>query len=168
VRTKTGILSYLAIINNSGTSNIYNVIVDKVVTKRITMVSGSSTYNLASGLSDEVHEIEIYKLTESSYGLTTFTGFILDAGKTLVPITTARSLLFEYIGNSVTCGSGIEGSSSSTQSNTNQNHYQSYAAINSRNFNAHHLAVSKSGVGLFLNYTSASVPTALDICNTAL
>jgi len=158
--------SIKAVFSDNGNSNYYNVIVDGIVTKRINLISGSSTYNLASGLSDGLHEIEIYKLTESNYGITTFTGFTLDTGKNLVPIITARSLLFEYIGDSITCGSGIEGSSTTTQSNTNQNHYLSYAAITSRNFNAHHLAVCKSGVGLFLNYTSATLPTDVESSNS--
>lgn len=158
--------SIKAVLSDDSFFNYYNVIVDGIVTKRINLTSTSSIYDLASGLSDGVHEIEIYKLTESNYGITTFTGFTLDAGKNLVPITTTRRLFLEYIGDSVTCGSGIEGSSTSSQSNTNQNHYLSYAAITSRNFNAHHLAVCKSGVGLFLNYTSVTVPADIESANS--
>lgn len=148
--------SIKAILSDSGSSNYYNVIVDGILTKRINLAAASTTYNLVSGLADGVHEIELFKLTESTYGITTFAGFVLDTGKTLVPITTTRSHYIEFIGDSITCGSGNEAASTSvSQSNTNQNHYLSYAAITARNFNARHLSVSKSGVGLLISYTSA-------------
>jgi len=151
--------SIKAILSDGGGSNYYNVIVDGVVTKRINIVAASTTYDLASGLSDGIHEIELFKLTESSYGITTFAGFVLDTGKILVPITTTRSHYIEFIGDSITCGSGNEAASTSvSQSNTNQNHYLSYAAITARNFNARNLSVSKSGVGLLISYTSTSYP----------
>ncbi len=158
--------SIKAVLSDNSTSNYFNVIVDGLVTKRILLTAENSTYVLASGLSDAVHEIELYKLTESTFGITTFNSFILEEGKTLVPITTTRKLFFEYYGDSITCGSGIEGSSTSSQSNGNQNHYLSYAAITSRNFKARHQAVSKSGVGLFLNYTNTAVPTDVESANS--
>ncbi len=142
-----------AILEDEGNSNYYNIIIDNVVKSRINLSSGRNTYLLASGLSNTTHEIEIYKITESIYGKTKFCGFILDVGKMLVPLTNLRTRLIEYIGNSVTCGAGIEGASGSAQSNTNENHYLTYAAITSRNLNARHFAVCKSGVGLFLNWS---------------
>jgi len=152
-----------ASLQNDGTSNIYNVIVDGVVTQRITPSNGDQTVALASGLTDTAHEIELYKLTESTYGKTKFRGFVVDAGKTLVPLTTPRGRVIEFIGDSITCGSGIEGASNSTQTNTNQNHYLSYAAITSRNFNARHIVAARSGVGLYANYSAN--PTGLESPN---
>jgi lysophospholipase L1-like esterase len=150
-------------LQNDGTSNIYNVIVDGAVTQRITLSNGEQTVALASGLSNTTHEIEIYKLTESTYGKTRFRGFVVDAGKNLVPLTNPRSRVLAFIGDSITCGSGIEGASDSTQTNTNQNHYLSYAAITSRNFNARHIVAARSGVGLYANYSSN--PTGLESPN---
>ncbi len=152
-----------ASLQNDGTSNIYNVIVDGVVTQRITLSNGEQTVALASGLADTSHEIEIYKLTESTYGKTRFRGFVVDAGKTLVPLTIPRTRVIAFIGDSITCGSGNEGASSDSQTNTNQNHYLSYAAITSRNFNARHIVAARSGVGLYANYSSN--PTGLESPN---
>ncbi|NQX00786.1 SGNH/GDSL hydrolase family protein [bacterium] len=147
-------------LQNDGTSNIYNVIIDGTVTGRIALSDGEQTVALASGLPDATHEIEIYKLTESTYGKTRFRGFVVDAGKTLVPLTTPRSRVIAFVGDSITCGSGIEGTSDSNQSHTNQNHYLSYAAITSRNFNARHIVAARSGVGLYANYSAN--PTGLE------
>lgn len=148
-----------ATLSDTGGSNYYNVIVDGVVSKRINIVSASTVYDLASGLPDGVHEIELFKLTESSFGITTFMNFILDVGKTLVPITTTRTRHIEFIGDSITCGSGNEAASTNVpQLNTNQNHYLSYAAMTARNFNAKHVSVSKSGVGLLISYTTSAYP----------
>jgi len=72
--------SVKAVLSDSGASNFYTVIVDGVVIRRINIVSADTTYDLASGLPDCIHEIELFKLTDSSYAITIFTGFVLDTG----------------------------------------------------------------------------------------
>ena len=143
--------SISVLLNDEGSSNEYNIIVDNVI-NRITVSSGLTLYPIASGLADTVHEIEIFRLTELTFGKTTFNGFLLDNGKTLVPITNQRTHLIEYIGNSITCGYGNEGIVGGTFGPTTENHYLTYAAFNSRNFNARHLAVCRSGIGVYRNY----------------
>ena len=139
-------------LDDDGNNNVYNIIVDHVIIKRIKVTYGVNTYILASGLIDTTHEVEIYKLTETGYGKTKFLGFILDGGSVLVPLSNPRTRLIEYIGNSIICGFGVEGDGvTSVSSNLNENHYVTYAAITSHNFNALHMAVSKSGVGLYVN-----------------
>lgn len=163
VRARFEGTSVSAQFQNDGTTNVYNVIVDGVVTRRITLTDGEQTVALASGLPDSPHEIEIYKLTESTYGKTRFRGFVVEAGKSLVALTTPRSRVIAFVGDSITCGAGIEGTADSLQSPTNQNHYLSYAAITSRNFNARHFVAARSGVGLYANYSSN--PTGLESPN---
>jgi len=139
------------LLNDEGSSNEYNVIVDNVI-KRIKVSKGLTLYPIVSGLADTVHEIEIFRLTELTFGKTTFNGFIVDKGKNLVAISNQRLQVIEYIGNSITCGYGNEGSLGGTFGPTTENHYLTYAAINSRNFNARHLAVCRSGIGIYRNY----------------
>ena len=139
------------LLNDEGSSNEYNVIVDNVI-KRIKVSQGLTMYPIASGLSNGVHEIEIFRLTELTFGKTMFNGFLLDKGKSLVAISHQRTHVIEYVGNSITCGYGNEGTLSDKYGPTTQNHYLTYAAFNSRNFDARHLAVCRSGIGIYRNY----------------
>lgn len=138
-------------LNDEGSENEYNVIVDKVI-KRIKVSRGLTIYPIASGLGNKVHEIEVFRLTELTFGKTTFNGFIVDKGKTLVTIQNKRTHVIEYVGNSITCGYGNEGSLGEKYGPTTENHYLTYAAFTSRNFNARHLAVCRSGIGIYRNY----------------
>jgi len=139
------------LLSDEGSSNEYNVIVDNVI-KRITVSQGLKVYPIASGLADGVHEIEIFRLTELTFGKTTFNGFVVDKGKSLVAISNQRTHIIEYVGNSITCGYGNEGVLGGKYGPTTQNHYLTYAAFTSRNFNARHLAVCRSGIGIYRNY----------------
>lgn len=139
------------LLNDEGSSNEYNVIVDNVI-KRIKVSQGLTLYPIASGLANGVHEIEIFRLTELTFGKTAFNGFLLDKGKSLVTISHQRKHVIEYVGNSITCGYGNEGTLSDKYGPTTQNHYLTYAAFNSRNFNARHLAVCRSGIGVYRNF----------------
>jgi lysophospholipase L1-like esterase len=141
------------ILNDAGTRNYYNIILDHTIVTRLQTKSGENTYNIASSLKDTIHEIEIFRLTEVDFGKTQFCGFVVDKGKTLVDITNKREHLIEFIGNSITCGYGNEGiNGAGSFGPTTENHYLTYAAITSRGFNARHLAVCKSGIGIYRNY----------------
>ena len=141
------------ILSDAGTRNYYNVILDHAIVSRLQTKSGQNTYNISGGLKDTIHEIEIFRLTEVDFGKTQFCGFVVDKGKTLVEITNKREHLIEFIGNSITCGYGNEGiNGAGSFGPTTEKHYLTYAAITSRSFNARHLAVCKSGIGIYRNY----------------
>jgi len=143
----------IAIIMNDNTGNNYlNLILDGKLLDTFKITAGQKTYKIADGLENTTHEIEIFKRTEEMFGKTQFFGFVLDNGATLVPIANKRAKLIEYIGNSITCGYGNEGINGGTFGPTTENHYMTYAAITSRNFNARHLAVCKSGIGIYRNW----------------
>jgi hypothetical protein len=141
------------LLNDEGTSNYFDVIIDKSITSVLQTHSGLYNYEIATGLQDTVHEIEVFKRTELIFGKTKFCGFNLDDGKGLVPISDNRPLLIEFIGNSITCGYGNEGiMGKDVFGPSTENHYLTYAAIASRSFNARHLAVCYSGIGIYRNY----------------
>jgi hypothetical protein len=133
--------------------NYYNIILDGIVVSKIKPEKGIKTYHIVAGLKDTIHEIEIFRLTEEMFGKTKFYGFIVEDGNSLVKISNIRTRLIEFIGNSITCGYGAEGSLGGTFGPETENHYLTYAAITSRNFNARHLAVCKSGIGIYRNYS---------------
>ena len=140
------------ILNDRATENFYNLILDNVIQSKLQTREGLNTYLVKTGLKDTIHEIEIFKLTEEMFGKTSFEGFLVDQGKKLLAITNKREHLIEFIGNSITCGYGNEGASGAKFGPTTENHYLTYAAVTSRSFHARHLAVCKSGIGIYRNY----------------
>jgi hypothetical protein len=144
--------SVSVILNDERGENYYNIILDKTEISRIQPQTGQQTYQLAENLDDTLHQIEIFRLTEEMFGKTSFLGFVMDEADSLVAINDIREPLIEYIGNSITCGYGNEGVNGGTFGASTENHYMTYAAITSRSFNARHLAVCKSGIGIYRNY----------------
>ena len=140
------------ILNDKGIQNYYNIILDNKVVKRIQTVYGKNTYLISDNLNDTIHEIEIFRLTEQMFGKTYFYGFEIENGKNLLELTNKRNLLIEFIGNSITCGYGNEGKLGEKFGPTTENHFMTYAAITSRSFNARHLPVCKSGIGIYRNW----------------
>ena len=139
-------------LKDDGTQNFYNIIVDNTVVTRLQTKAGLQTYSISTSLVDTIHEIEIYKLTEQTFGKTQFYGFMVEEGKPLVELSNKREHLIEFIGNSITCGYGNEGVNGGKFGPTTENHFLTYAGFTSRAFNARHLAVCKSGIGIYRNY----------------
>ncbi len=148
--------SVAAILNDDTGSNYYNILLDGKLIDTLKVDVGQKTYQLASGLSNTTHEIELFKRTELTFGKTQFMGFVVDDDASLVPITNQRNILIEFIGNSITCGYGNEGTLGEVFGATTENHYMSYAALTARNFNARHIAVCRSGIGIYRNYDGPS------------
>jgi hypothetical protein len=144
--------SIAMIMDDNVGKNYYNLILDGKLLDTVNIAVGKRLYKIADGLENKTHEIEIFKRTEEMFGKTRFFGFVVDKGSSLTTITNKRTRLIEYIGNSITCGYGNEGTLGGTFGPTTENHYMTYAAITSRNFNARHLAVCKSGIGIYRNY----------------
>jgi hypothetical protein len=132
--------------------NYYNLFIDGELQEILHVKKGKRHYSIAGGLEDKIHEIEIFKRTEEMFGKTRFLGFLIDENASLVHISSKRAKLIEYIGDSITCGYGNEGQNGETFGPVTENHYQTYAAITSRKFNARHLTVCKSGIGVYRNY----------------
>lgn len=111
-----------------------------------------STYLLASGLNNTRHHLVVWRRTEWHGGNTTFLGFKVDSGASVLkPQTPVRKL--EFIGDSYTCGYGNEGAA--PQENfkyETENNYMSYGAITARALNAQYMAVCRSGIGIIQGY----------------
>jgi lysophospholipase L1-like esterase len=152
--------SLSAIMDDNVGKNFYNIIIDGEVLDTINVSVGKKVYKLAEGLKNTNHEIEIFKRTEEQFGKTQFLGFILDEGASLTKMSFQKDKLIEYIGNSITCGYGNEGHNGETFGPTTENHYLTYAAITSRFFGARHLAVCKSGIGVYRNYNGPATGSA--------
>ncbi|URZ01903.1 SGNH/GDSL hydrolase family protein [Clostridium felsineum] len=137
----------------SAGDNWFNVIVDgKVQTPINVSTTTLSPIVLASGLTQGKHSIELVKRTEASVGEVQFLGFNVTEGKLLsAPKPSDKRIMF--VGDSITCGYGNEGTSQYQSFTTkNENAYLAYGAVTARLIGADSETVCWSGKGLVRNY----------------
>ena len=114
---------------------------------------GNTIVSLARGLEDGTHQAVVTYVGEGYDDLPEFHGFFVDKGKKLVPATNVPTRKIEYIGNSITCGYGIEANSEAEHySAETANYYYTYAARTARNLNAQAVVVARSGIGVYRSY----------------
>jgi uncharacterized protein YjdB/peptidoglycan/xylan/chitin deacetylase (PgdA/CDA1 family)/lysophospholipase L1-like esterase len=146
------------------TTNYFNVIIDGGTPTVLKLSAAQTIYNLATGLTDATHTVELFKRTETSVGKVTFKGFQVNTGKTLVtpdPLPTRKIM---FIGNSITCGYGNELTTTTPDSyhftSANENNYKAWGAVTARNLNAQYHCVAYSGRGLYRNNSGTTTGTA--------
>lgn len=135
-------------------SGFFMVKIDNAAPFKISFNSPSdSIVTLATALNDTVHTVTIMNVIESFHRQPEFKGFLLDKGKNLVSPPNLPQRKIEFIGNSITCGYGIESVEASDPfTEETENHYYTYAAITARNLHAQHFAIARSGIGIYRNY----------------
>ena len=115
-----------------------------------------SVVTLATALPDARHTVRLMYAIEGYEMYPEFWGFILDSGRQLVDAPAFPSRKIEFIGNSITCGYGNEGTDRNEHFEyETENHYYSYASITARNLCAQHWVVARSGIGAYRNYGEA-------------
>ena len=139
-------------------TNYFYVMIDEDIPFKLELKSSQTVYPLASGLSDTIHTVELFKLTEAYVGTCEFHGFRLPEGKTLLPLFDTTAMKIEFIGNSITCGYGNEATYTASQLSTisgfnsvNENNYLAWGAVTARNLNAQYQCTAYSGRGLYMN-----------------
>ena len=96
------------IVSETGTS-YYNVFVDDEL-HRVVKVCGTDTLiNVVSGIDKRLHSLRMQKRSEGEFGKTTIHRFVLSASGQLQASPTVRTRHIEFIGNSLTCGYGVDG-----------------------------------------------------------
>ena len=136
--------------------NYYNVIIDDGAPARLEMIPGEATYELASGLTDGPHTVEVFKRNESDWGSGQgeFLGFRIESGTALSDIS-PRPGRIEFIGDSITCGYGNEVSTNDPGSypytTINSNIFNAWGSIAARTLHAEVMTVAASGRGAYRN-----------------
>ncbi|WP_010248927.1 cellulase family glycosylhydrolase [Acetivibrio cellulolyticus] len=144
-------------IKSSG-DNFFQAFVDGVAQTPFEVNATTSTVKLASGLTEGQHKLVLWKRTEASQGEAQFLGFNFGSGK-LLAAPDALERKIEFIGDSITCGYGNEGTSNAEHfTPKNENSYLSYAAITARNLDASSNIISWSGIGACQNYGGQAGP----------
>jgi lysophospholipase L1-like esterase len=99
------------------------------------------------------HKVIVQKRTEGEQGRTTIHSFTTDGKFFQAEPLRARQL--EFIGDSYTCGYGIDAPTKEEKfSPETENASRSYAAIVSRYFGADYISIAHSGMGMVRNYNS--------------
>lgn len=127
--------------------NYIEVIVDTMKPVRL-QTKGRSNEIIVEGLSEDNHTITICKNTEAGIGYLEFAG--INCKKLLeLPVKPVRKI--EFIGNSITCGTGMDLSEipcGKGQWYDQHNAYMSYGPLTSRALYAQWVLSSVSGIGL--------------------
>lgn len=119
---------------------------------------------LARDLPQGTHQAVITYITEGYERLPEFRGFFVDKDASLAPATPLPTRKIEFIGNSITCGYGIEAHSEAEHfSDATSNYYYTYAARTARNLNAQAVVVARSGIGVYRSYNGPQTGDAVNM-----
>ncbi len=155
--------------HNGGVTNYFETIIDGyppvknpqtvtgVAQHKIPIVPGYDDAGAPLPLPCGAHKITVVKRTEADYGRTDFDGFSFAQ---ILPPDTPPTHKIEIIGDSITCGAGVEAASANDpECNDNfgeglENGYYSYGADLARDVGAEWHVTCASGIGLVRNYYS--------------
>ena len=134
-------------------SGSFMVEIDGQLPFRVNFIKQDSVQTLAEGLAAGVHSVRIMYVVEGYELKPAFKGFYLDKGCRLADAPALPARRIEFVGNSITCGYGVESENPSDPfSYKTENHFYTYAARTARALKAQHLVVARSGIGVYRNY----------------
>ena len=121
--------------------------------------SGANTVALGSNLDDLAHTVEIYKRTETWQGILTLEGIALSPGATLLDLPPRPQRKLIFVGDSVTCGVGIDNNAQCTHDPQlpDINAYESYGMLLGRRLDAETQLVCYGGRGLERDYRGLTI-----------
>ena len=133
--------------------NFFNVYIDDQKPFVLGLSPNDSIYLLASGLVGNEHTVTLVKRTESLAGKVEFRGFWLKKGHSLVVLPEKPVRKIEFIGNSITCGYGVEAASENDHFGcASENVCLSFASLTGEALQADYHIVAYSGRGVVQNY----------------
>jgi lysophospholipase L1-like esterase len=145
-------------VDDGNNGNRFSVVIDDSEPKTVTSPSGRGRLQLATGLPDAVHDLTVWRNTEAAMGVTSFFGLSDFAELLAAPAAQARRI--EVIGDSLSVGAGVLGTSTSCSPNIDAftDNYLAYGSVAARALDADVVTIAWSGIGVYRSY-SASDPT---------
>lgn len=139
-----------------GGRNYYDVVIDSEPPVKLTPEPGVTEYTVASDLPYGEHELTLVKRTEASIGATTFHGLEIEGTLLSPPERSERTI--EVVGDSITCGSGVEGETDAECAEDGwgqpyNNADLSYGHVMAGILDAELHITAVSGIGLVRNYS---------------
>lgn len=148
-------------LNDGNNKNRFSVVIDGGTPQTVT-TSSAQTLPLASGLVSGTHELLVWRNTEASPGgVTQFNGLTgFGSGGALLAPPPAPSRSIEVIGDSLSVGAGVEGTSTSCNPSIDAftNNYLAYGSVAARALDADVVTIAWSGIGVYRSY-GGSAPT---------
>ena len=123
------------------------LVVDEMMDKGIKEVPVLETESV------EEHVIRFVKLSESSDSSLGISYIICDEEATVAP-TEEKDLKIEFVGDSITCGYGVDGVLGDVYATSNEDATKAYAYLTAQKLDADYSLVSLSGHGIISGYTS--------------
>lgn len=158
------------------TTNYYDVSVDGGAPRLLEASPNREQYELASGLTDAEHTVEVFKRGEAvpagvvGAGRSQVLGFVV-RGSQLLPAPWPERRL-EFVGDSITCGYGNELETLSPESehftSLRSNGHKAYGAVTAALLGAGYSAVAYSGRGLSRNYAGGSGPLLPELYSSSV
>ncbi len=133
-------------------SGFFMIKIDDNLPFKIEFGEGINEVGLAKGMPNTKHTVTATLCYEGYQRVPEFHGFVIDGQVENAPKLPTRKL--EFIGDSQTCGYGIDdvsGTESKFYDKT-ENFYYTYAAETARQLNAQYVTVCRSGIGVYRNY----------------
>jgi lysophospholipase L1-like esterase len=152
-----------AILESYGIS-YFTVLIDGKIVKKSLFVSDRGEYILASNLENRKHEISLIKRTEFNISTVKFWGFKFENGESIAKLE-EKNRKIEIIGDSISCGFGIEGNEFQEYDPKYDNANLSYGTLTAKELNADHRIIACSGYGVIRNYGGEMVDTMPKRCS---
>lgn len=138
----------------------YAVLVDGQVVADELLGERTHAVALFAGEEERTATVEVIHLSEAYYGAVGVAGITVDS-TAAVPVqpTAHKDLLVEFVGDSITCGYGVEAPSAEEQFTTStENFMKSWAYLAAQELDAEYSAVSFSGYGILSGHTELDEP----------
>jgi lysophospholipase L1-like esterase len=135
------------------------IVVDRIAPTLHLLTKGENTVNIAAPIDDGPHTVQIYKRTETWQGTLTLNGVTLSPGGTLLDLAPQPTRKLMFLGDSVTCGVGIENNAQCTHDPQlpDINPYESYGMLLGRRLDADTQLVCYGGRGLERDYRGLTI-----------
>jgi lysophospholipase L1-like esterase len=131
---------------------------EEVPSKRFSLEKEEDIYVLYEGTQIQETKIRLVKYSEVAFGKVGIKSITINGNNPPKP-TASKTRKLEFIGDSISCGYGIEGKFNIDTFNTTQeNPWEAYAARCARALEAEYQLISWSGIGIISNYTEKEVP----------
>ncbi|XXX78158.1 SGNH/GDSL hydrolase family protein [Sorangium sp. So ce134] len=137
--------------------NYIDVIVDDGPARKIQLLADATEYDVAADLPYGEHTVTVVKRTEASVGYAELLGFKFGGEIQAPPQKPSRRI--EFIGDSISCGSGIEAPNNSDRCQEDgwgqpyHNARLAYGPLVARQLGAEAHVTAVSGIGLVRNYS---------------
>lgn len=126
--------------------------------KRMPLEKDEAIYDIYESNELRRVKIRLMKISESAFAKVGIKEILVEGNEDIHP-TAPKERRIEFIGDSITCGYGIEGLwNVDTFNTTQENPWEAYAAKTAHHFNADFNCVSWSGIGVISSWTDEDVP----------